>query len=220
MPGDEKYLDVARRNNPEAPIRNQLQQSVDGEEIIGNALPKFFYGWNNTIQYKIFTLQFMIQGSYGNDIFNATRIRLENAGNGGTSGNLRNRWTETNQNTDVPAWRSAYERFLFNQTNPYGTANRMSPSDTRRSRYVEDGSYIRLKYITLSASMPQSVINSWPINKLSVYVSATNLFTITNYSGYDPEVSSFNARGTGGVGIDISNYPTARVYTIGLNVTF
>jgi len=218
LPGDAKFLDVLRRDHPEEAIRNNLTQAVDGEQVIGNANPKFYFGWNNQISYKIFNLQFLIQGSYGNDIFNGTRIRLEDSSLGGTSGNLRNRWTINNQNTYVPAYTSDYYRAV--EKGVRASTSKMRPSDNRSSRWIEDGSYIRLKYITLSVNVPQSAINSWPIDKLLFYVSATNLMTITNYSGYDPEVSSFNARGTGGLGIDMSNYPTARVYTLGINLTF
>ena len=77
-----------------------------------------------------------------------------------------------------------------------------------------------MKNITLTYNLPASLLNSMRVNRLSVYVTATNLFTITRYTGYDPEVSSFNAGGAGGLGIDLSNYPTAKAFMFGINLTF
>ena len=212
-PGEQKFLDVYLRDNPGAEVRNNITRAVDGDEIIGNAAPKFFYGWNNNISYKEFMLSFLIQGSYGNDIFNATRIRAARSNNG-TFGELRNRWTVDNQNTDVPGFIPAFERSQLDLGR-----DRMNPSDNRWSRWVEDGSYIRLKNIILNYALPKSLIGSWPVERLSFYIAATNLVTITKYSGFDPEVSSFNVR-AGALGIDLSNYPTARTYSVGLNITF
>ncbi len=91
--------------------------------------------------------------------------------------------------------------------------------DQRSSRWVEDGSYLRMKNITLTYTLPSSITRKVRIQRLSVYVTAINLFTITNYTGYDPEVSSFNAGGAGGMGIDLSNYPTAKTILFGINLT-
>jgi hypothetical protein len=93
-------------------------------------------------------------------------------------------------------------------------------ADQRSSRWVEDGSYLRMKNITLTYTLPESLLNSMRVNRLSVYATATNLFTITKYTGYDPEVSSFNAGGAGGMGVDLSNYPTAKAFIFGINLTF
>jgi hypothetical protein len=77
-----------------------------------------------------------------------------------------------------------------------------------------------MKNITLTYTLPESLLNSMRVNRLSVYATATNLFTITKYTGYDPEVSSFNAGGAGGMGVDLSNYPTAKAFIFGINLTF
>ena len=207
-PGEAKWKDV----NGDG----KITRAADGQEIIGNASPNFIYGWNNSLSYKNFDLSFLIQGSDGNDIFNAVRIKIENPSNG-TSSNLKNRWTPDNQQTNVPVFISSKERNLLNlgsnQTSGIGV-------DQRSSRWVEDGSYIRMKNITLAYNLPLSLLSKINVSGLSAYITAANLFTITKYTGYDPEVSSFNAAGAGGLGIDLSNYPTSKTFMFGINLTF
>lgn len=207
-PGEAKWKDV----NGDG----KITLAGDGNQVIGNAAPKFIYGWSNNLSYGNFDLNFLIQGSYGNNIFNAVRIKTENPSNG-LSTNLKNRWTPDNQNTNVPVFLSTRDRSALdlgpNQTAGIGV-------DQRSSRWVESGSYLRMKNITLSYNLPSSILRSIHFNRLSVYVTAVNLFTITKYTGYDPEVSSFNAGGAGGLGIDLSNYPTSKIYLIGLNLGF
>ena len=207
-PGEAKWKDV----NGDG----KITRAADGQEVIGNAAPKFIYGWNNNLSYKNFDLSFLIQGSYGNDIFNAVRIKTENPFNG-TSNNLKNRWTIDNQNTAVPGFLSTRERSSL-ALGPNQTAG-ISP-DQRSSRWVEDGSYLRMKNITLAYNVPLSMLSKIHVVKLSAYVTAVNLFTITKYTGYDPEVSSFNVGGAGGLGIDLSNYPTSKIIMFGINLTF
>ena len=207
-PGDAKWKDVNEDG--------KITRAGDGNEVIGNATPTFIYGWNNNITYKNFDLTFLIQGSYGNDIFNAVRIKTENPVNG-LSTNLNNRWTIDNQNTDVPVFLSSRERNLLN-LGPNQTAG--IGVDQRSSRWVEDGTYLRMKNITLTYSLPMQVLSKIHISRLAVYATAINLFTITKYTGYDPEVSSFNAGGAGGLGIDLSNYPTSKAFMFGINLTF
>ena len=194
----------------------KITRAADGQEVIGNATPKFIYGWNNNVSFKNFDLTFLIQGSYGNDIFNAVRIKTENPSNG-LSTNLKNRWTTDNQNTSVPVFLSSRDRTALalgaNKTSGIGV-------DQRSSRWIENGSYLRMKNITLTYTLPGSLVNSIRLDRIAVYITATNLFTITKYTGYDPEVSSFNAGGAGGLGIDLSNYPTAKSFMFGINLTF
>lgn len=207
-PGEAKWKDV----NGDG----KITRDADGQEVIGNATPKYIYGWNNTIRYRDFDLTFLVQGSYGNDIFNAVRIKTENPPVG-LSANLRNRWTTDNQDTDVPVFLSSRDRNALelgaNQTSGMG-------ADQRSSRWVEDGSYLRLKNITLTYTVPVSLTGKIGVSRLAAYVTGINLLTITRYTGYDPEVSSFNAGGAGGLGIDLSNYPTSRVLMCGINLTF
>ena len=208
LPGDQKYEDV---NN---------DGFIDAKDlkVIGHALPKFIFGWTNQISYKNFDLNFLIQGTYGNDLFNGGLVRLERPGEG-TSATLLNRWTPDNQDTYIPAFIKASERTAAALPGSKLTARlRGTPSDNRFSRYVEDASYIRLKNITVAYNLPTAVLGS-RISKLRVYASAANLVTITDYTGYDPETSSFN-NNDARAGIDFSNYPTAKTYTFGIDLTF
>jgi TonB-dependent starch-binding outer membrane protein SusC len=207
-PGEAKWKDV----NGDG----KITRSADGNQVIGNASPKFIYGWNNNLSYKNFDLTFLFQGSYGNDIFNAVRIKTENASNG-LSTNLNNRWTKENQNTNVPVFLSTRERNQLN-LGPNQTAG--IGADQRSSRWIEDGSYLRLKNITFTYNIPVAVLNKLHVSRLSAYFTAANLVTFTKYTGYDPEVSSFNAGGAGGLGIDLSNYPTSKTFLFGVNLTF
>lgn len=211
LPGEAKWKDV----NGDG----KITLAEDGNQVIGNATPKFFYGWSNNLSYKSFDLSFLIQGSYGNDIFNAVRIKTENMANG-TSENLKNRWTINNQNTDVPAIINTQERSALLDGHP---SQIYIGYDTRSSRWVEDGSYIRLKNVTFTYSLTAALLKKIHVTRLSAYVTGANLVTITKYTGYDPEVSSFN-RGSrvraGGLGIDLSNYPTAKTIIFGINLTF
>jgi len=181
---------------------------------MGNSIPDFIFGWNNRVSYNNFELAFLIQGSKGNDIFNQARIRLE-ATYEGTSVRLLDRWTPDNQDTDVPAFIDEVTR------DNAGLSSKVSlGSDRGRlQRYVEDGSYVRLKNITLGYSLPLSVTNRIGVSRLRAYVSGTNLITLTKYTGYDPEVSAYN-NNDAQIGVDLSNYPTAKIITFGLNVTF
>lgn len=207
-PGEAKWKDV----NGDG----KITRSADGNQVIGNASPKFIYGWSNNLSYKNFDLSFLIQGSYGNDIFNAVRIKTESPVNG-LSTNLKNRWTEQNQNTNVPVFLGSRERNAMdlgpNQTAGIGV-------DQRSSRWIEDGSYVRLKNITLTYSLPGQILRKVKASRVSFFVTGVNLITLTKYTGYDPEVSSFNAGGAGGLGIDLSNYPTAKSFLFGINLTF
>lgn len=208
LPGDQKYEDV---NN---------DGYIDSKDlkVIGHALPKFIFGWTNQLSYKNFDLNFLFQGTYGNDLFNGGRIRLERGGEG-TSIALLDRWTTENQDTDVPAFIKESERTAAALPGSRLTARlRGNPTDNRLSRYVEDASYIRLKNITLAYNFPKAVLGSL-ISKLRVYASAANLITISDYTGYDPETSSFN-NNDARAGIDFSNYPTAKTYTFGIDLTF
>jgi TonB-linked SusC/RagA family outer membrane protein len=203
LPGDIKYQDI----NNDGVINNS------DLTVIGNALPDFIYGWSNRFSYKNFELIVLIQGVQGNDLFNIGRIRLERPGEG-TSANLLNRWTPENQNTDVPAFISQSERKAA--ALPSG---KISVGDTRVSRWVEDGSYMRVKNITLAYNLPASLVSNIGISRFRAYVTGTNLFTVTDYTGYDPEISSFNSNDAS-LGIDFGSYPTSKTFTVGVDITF
>ncbi len=167
--------------------------------VIGNALPKYTFGLTNTFTYKGFSLDALVTSSQGNDIFNATRIELEAMqGPKNQSTAVLNRWTTVGQITDVPK-----------ANDP--TATYVS------SRFVEDGSYVRLKAVTLAYTFKKSFLG---LSSLKFYATGQNLYTWTKYSGFDPEVSAnFSNSGTS-PGVDYGTYPQVRTYILGLKAGF
>lgn len=203
LPGDPHYTDA----NNDGVINNQ------DIKVIGNAFPDFIFGWTNRISYKDFELSFLIQGTKGNNLFNMPRIRLE-SNYEGTSARLLDRWTPDNQDTDVPAFIEARTREQANLENKVNIGG-----DNRVARWVEDASYIRLKNIMLAYTLPNDITKRIRLNNLKVFVSATNLVTITDYTGYDPEVSAYNGNDAQ-IGVDFSSYPQSKFVNIGLNLSF
>lgn len=172
--------------------------------IIGDAQPDFVFGLTNSLSWKRFDLVLFFQGSYGNDVYNATRIDLEgmfDSKNQSTA--VLRRWTPDNRNTDIP--RAIGGGRVDNVRNS--------------TRFVEDGSYLRLKAITLSYNINPTWLSRFKINKFSIYATGQNLLTFTNYSGFDPEVNAFGRSATE-LGIDYGTYPQARTVTFGVNVEF
>ncbi len=184
---------------------------TDGDKtIIGNANPDFTYGLTNTFAYKNFTLELFLQGVQGNDIFNATRILSESMRLPmNQSATVLKRWKNPGDITDVPM---ALKDDVTNS----------EPS----TRYIENGSYLRVKSLTLGYSLPKTLIDRLKITRLQIYVTSENLLTLTKYSGFDPEVSAFNASSQDNTskntapGVDYGTYPQSRDLIIGLNVTF
>ena len=174
--------------------------------IIGSAQPKFVYGFTNDLSYGDFNLNFFFQGSQGNDIYNSTRIDLEGMFDSkNQSSAVLRRWTPENTITDIPKV----------------TGNTENVNNS--TRFVEDGSYLRLKSVTLSYQVLNNNAKVKAIRKLSVYITGQNLLTFTKYTGFDPEVNSYGTNGgTSGVvlGIDYGTYPQAQTMIIGLNVEF
>ena len=172
--------------------------NADDRAFIGDPNPKFTYGLNNTFSFANFDLNVFLQGSQGNKIYNQNRYLLESALYGNSNGSTRvlGRWTGPNTSNDVP-------RAIAGD--PNGNL-RVS------SYYVEDGSYMRIKTLTLGYTIPTTVLNRIAAKQLRVYVSAQNLLTLTKYTGFDPEVGSR--------GVDLGVYPQARVFLAGLNLGF
>src|SRR5690606_35677397 len=170
----------------------------------GRTLPVHIGGFNNNFHYKGFSLNVFFQWSYGNNIFNANRLLLE--GNSVHRQQLNqfksyiDRWSPENPDSDMFRTRGGGPRGRYS------------------SRTVEDGSFLRLKTVSLAYSMPKRVVDVLKVNMLDVYMSAQNLFTWTNYSGMDPEVSVRNSPLT--PGFDYSAYPRARTVTVGLRTNF
>jgi TonB-dependent starch-binding outer membrane protein SusC len=175
----------------------------DDRTFIGYALPKFTYGLTNALTYKNFDLNIFFQGVQGNDIFNATRVDLEGMFDSKNQSTVvLNRWKTAGQVTDIPK------------------AN--DPDNYKNStRFIEDGSFLRLKSLTLAYNFNNDLVQKLKLQKLTLYATGQNLFTITDYSGFDPEVNAFgtNSRGTE-IGVDYGTYPQTRTIVFGLNVDF
>jgi len=208
LPGDPKYADISGPNGvPDG--------QVDGldKTTIGHGYPKFTYGWTNLFTYKNVELSFLITGSYGNDLFNTLRIRRETYE--ATDPKVWNYWTPTNQNTDVPALYDG--KYVEDQllVNKYIFKN----SGGATSRWVEDASFVRLKTITLAYNFEPDLLKKIGFSKARLYFTGTNLLTLTKYTGYDPEIAAYPGNDAT-IGVDLSVYPTARMYTFGVDFTF
>ncbi|UFH35874.1 SusC/RagA family TonB-linked outer membrane protein [Flavobacterium acetivorans] len=171
----------------------------DDRTNIGNPNPDFTFGLSNNFSYKGFSLDALITGSQGGDVFNASRMDLTLMSNyNNQSTEVLNRWTASGQITDVPK---------------ANDASALHVSD----RFVEDGSYIRLKAVTLGY---QFKLENWKLNSIKLYLTGQNLYTITNYKGFDPEVGAFNNATGIGQGIDLGTYPQVKTFIIGLKANF
>lgn len=168
---------------------------------LGSPYPKFSYGLSYNMTWKNFDLNLFFQGVYGNKIFNGLKFISLNPGGTGQNYNMErdilNAWTPQNTNTNIP-------RLVHGD--PSGNYSKVSDF------YVEDGSFLRLKNFTLGYSLPKELYNKIDINKLRVYITSNNLFTITKYSGFDPEV------GMNDYGIDTGRYPQARSFIFGVEI--
>lgn len=192
--GDLKYKDVNG---------NGIFDTGD-RTVIGNAQPDFVFGITNSFSWRRFDFNFFFQGSVGNDIYNATRIDLEGMFDSkNQSVDVLRRWTPDNRNTDIPR--------------AVGGGN--TDNVRNSTRFVEDGTYVRLKSVTLTYNFNTARMSRLGISRLSVYTTGQNLVTLTKYSGFDPEVNAFGLSATE-LGIDYGTYPQARTLTVGLNVEF
>lgn len=171
--------------------------SADDQVVTGNPNPKFIYGFSTNASYKHFDLSIFISGSQGNDIYNASRLSFENPGGGRNMlAGLADRWTPTNPNNE---YASAYVSGRLPVTN----------------HFVENGSYMRLKNISLGYTLPKIK----GIQQIRIYASVNNLLTITKYSGFDPEVNTYAGSNTV-IGVDNLVYPQAKSLLGGLQITF
>jgi hypothetical protein len=182
------------------------QLNNDDRTIIGNPHPDFIWGWNNDFSWKGFDMNIFFQASQGNDIFNYTLMELDlMAGRNNATTAALNRWTPTNTNTDIPKANG-------------GRSRRAS------TRWIQDGSFIRLKNLALGYNLPNEVLDKIGIRKFRIYVSAQNLLTFTSYDGYDPEVNYRTAadatESNRNLGLDYASYPNAKSYTLGINIGF
>lgn len=193
--GDRKYRDINKDGKIDASDRT----------IIGNSQPKFTFGFNNAVSYKNVELSFFFQGSYGNKLANFNNYDLLNftGQNNVLAEAGLDRWSPENHSTKYPRALAAgsLDQGIFS------------------SAIAEDASYLRLKNITLSYTVPGNVAARVKMSNLRVYLSGSNLWTLTKYSGYDPEANTFG-QSTTLVGLDLGGYPQTRILQVGLSASF
>lgn len=191
-PGSVRYKDI----NGDGVVND------NDRTIIGRGHPLHTGGFTNNFSYKNFDLSIFFQWSYGNDIINANRLLFEN-GEPKKDTNMfatyADRWTPENPMSNIPAVRGQGPKVFS-------------------SRVVEDGSYLRLKTVSLGYNVPAKALRKFTLSSARLFVSAENLLTFTSYSGYDPEVSVRNSALT--PGFDYSAYPRAYNFSVGLNIGF
>ncbi|MBN9296719.1 MAG: TonB-dependent receptor [Filimonas sp.] len=205
--GDQLYL------NSKGEAVNYAATKPSDRRLIGNAQPDFVYGMTNNLSYKNFNLSVFIQGSQGNKIFNGVRVETEgmkDSRNQSTA--ILNRWQKAGDITDIPAAKS--------------NSNDNSQISTR---FLENGSYLRFKTITLSYNIDPKILNKIGFGTAQIYISAQNLITITKYKGFDPEVNTYGTSTINGkpdvdnrniaLGVDYGAYPQAKIFLFGLNVS-
>lgn len=197
--GDIKYVNV---NN-----ENGLNDINDADKtIIGDPNPKFIYGFNNNISYKRFTFTVMFTGVYGNQVVNGNLLQEEDTAPSNPASNINNIRSEAFYNAWTPD----------NQNARYPRLRKTNNSGDFTDRIVEDGSYLRLSNLTLNYNVPLKA--NW-IRSIGLSFTARNLFIITKYSGWDPDVNSFSS-GSQKIGVDWGSYPSARSYLFGLSMSF
>ncbi len=220
--GDIKYKDVDE---------NGIIDERDRTDL-GSPLPKFTFGWTNTFRYKNLDLSIFLNGSYGNKVMNYNSLTLTH---------MNSTWT--NQLQSVVSKRARLEpidptivyadgskwfdhidnvRVKNPETKiPHTSINDPNDNDRISDRYVEDGSFLRIKNITLGYTFPKALLNKAKIENLRVYVNIQNLYTFTKYTGYDPEVGASTQDSSGlTYGLDNGRYPSPAMYSFGLNITF
>ena len=195
-------------------------------------MPKFTYGMKNTFRYKNVDLTIFINGTYGNKIFNYSAIDLSKMTSvwDNQLKVVTQRATLEPVNPDkaydgtdgIWSWRDDITNVQVSNPNtkiPRAIAN--DPNDNKRvsDRYIEDGSYLRIKNVTLGYTVPSRVANKYHMNNIRVYMNIQNLYTFTKYSGYDPEVG-VSTMSKNVYGLDNGKYPIPQIVSFGLNLSF
>lgn len=220
--GDIKYKDVDE---------NGVIDERDRTDI-GSPLPKFTFGWTNTFRYKNLDLSIFLNGSYGNKVMNYNSLTLTH---------MNSTWTNQLQSVvskrarlepidptivyaDGSKWFDHIDNVRVKNPGtkiPHTSINDPNDNDRISDRYVEDGSFLRIKNITLGYTFPKALLNKAKIENLRVYVNIQNLYTFTKYTGYDPEVGASTQDSSGlTYGLDNGRYPSPAMYSFGLNITF
>jgi TonB-linked SusC/RagA family outer membrane protein len=232
--GDIKFKDLSGPNGKPDGVINEYDRTN-----IGSPLPKFTFGFNNTFRYKNFDLNIFVNGSYGNKVYNYLSMKLTHMNSGWTNQlsdvNDRARLEPIDATKNYSAGVDVYGngQLVYNWyddinnvrvTNsdtdtPRATTADPNDNDRISDRYVEDGSYIRIKNITLGYTFPKALIQRIKLENVRVYTNIQNVYTFTNYSGYDPEIGASTASANV-YGLDNGRYPSPTVMSFGLNVTF
>ncbi|QNA44127.1 SusC/RagA family TonB-linked outer membrane protein [Lacibacter sediminis] len=179
-------------------------QANDGI-IVGPALPKWSGGWDNTFRYNGFDLNMLFFFSGGNYVYNGTKAGLRDMRSWNNSKEALTRWTKAGDVTNIP-------RIVFGDNISNGSGVVMTEN-------IEKGDFLKLRTITLGYSVPKTIADKVGINSFRVYAQVLNAFTLTKYTGYDPEISS-NGNGNGNPSVDRNSVPQARSFNIGVNVGF
>ncbi len=193
--GDIQYVDV----NEDGVINEQ------DRTYIGSPHPDFTFGFTNNFSYKNFDLSVFLQGSYGNDLLNLTRKETTGLARLYTNQlqEAQDYYTATNIDAEYPRPRRGDD----NQN--------LFVSD----RYVEDGSYVRIQNVSLGYNFPSTVLDKFNVSNLKIYGTIQNLYTFTDYSGYDPDIGAYNGDALQ-MGVDLGRYPISRTFTFGVDVEF
>ncbi len=195
LPGDLKIQDT----------NGDGRVSADDKVVLGRSIPKGYGTFTNNFNYKSFDLGIELQFNYGNQIMNLTQHSAQDRiGQANSYATVLNAWTPTNQNTNIAESRPAYVRY---QTEIYSTK-------------VENGNFIRGRSVTLGYNFADNLVKKISLSRLRLYAQAQNLFVITKYSGYDPEVSTYNGSSNFTQNIQFFDYPKPRVFLLGLNASF
>jgi len=207
------YVDPKTGNAVYEDVNKDGKITTADREIVGNAWPTFTGGLRNTLTYKGLDLSFFFYFSVGNDVFNMNRFFQEHGGVRGTNWGLlksqMRRWQKEGDITDIPRASTV--------VNSDGSYN----NDFQSSRFLEDGSFLRLRNLTIGYTLPSGVLAKAGLSKIRLYASATNLFTVTKYSGADPEGNTAADQTNGTVqGLDFAIPPQPRQIVFGANLTF
>ena len=212
--GDIKYKDV----NGDGVI------DENDKTNIGSPLPKFTFGWNNTFVYKNFDLNIFINGSVGNKVGNYMKMKLTHM-----NSPWSNQLSDVQNRTRLQPKDGVYSDYWYNDISnvittgesniPRAAINDPNDNDAWSTRYIEDGSYVRLKALTLGYTFDEKLIKKLGLTNLRLTLNATNLLTITGYDGYDPEIGVSTASNNV-YGLDNGRYPSPTSVTLGVNVSF
>lgn len=207
-PGDIRYKNVVNGGTNDD-INDQDRQ------FAGSPWPKFTAGIQFNSSFKNFTLNIQLYGAFGQKLYNDLRRDLDGMGYSNYRRDI-NPWSPTNTNTDFPRLGVSYTS--PNASDPAVDQGIISNVRGNTDRWIEDGSYLRMRNIELGYMLPKSLIGKASLTAARIFISAQNLFTITKYSGLDPDVVGANANLEPGV--DTGNYPSSRIMSIGLNIGF